>query len=61
MSKPRSKDGEEASSGRLPLLLVFARNTTDSAKLIVKEFFGDIVNWGEKSQSDGKVAQKLAA
>jgi len=59
MSRPRSKDGGEASSGRFPLLLVFVRNTTDSTKLIVKEFFGDIVNWGESSWSNGKVMQKL--
>jgi hypothetical protein len=52
MSRPRNKDGGDASSGRFPLLLAFVRNTTDSAKLIVKEFFGDIVYWGESSWSD---------
>jgi hypothetical protein len=40
MSKPRSADAGEASLGRLPPQLVFFRNTTDSAKLIVNEFFG---------------------
>jgi hypothetical protein len=45
ISRPRSMDGGEGSLGRLP----FVRNTTDSAKLIVKEHLYDIIGWKASS------------